>query len=317
MLEVYVSRKIPEAEGVCSFELKASNGAELPAFTAGSHVDVHIAPGLTRQYSLCNAPHERDRYLIAVLDEPASRGGSRGMHTDIAEGSSLSIGTPRNLFDLDLSGDRYVLFAGGIGITPILAMAHALLAAGKPFDLHYCGRSIERLAFIRLLDTAPFAGHCHVHVDNAPSGQRMDAEQILASVAPGDQLYVCGPSGFMSHIQATAKACGWNDAQIHQEDFAAPSQVLEGDQPFEIELSRSGRVIEVPATKTALEVLLEHDIEVESSCEQGICGSCVIRILGGEPDHRDQYMNASEHARNDCFTPCCSRSRSPRLVLDL
>ena len=317
MLEVYVSRKISEADGVCSFELLAANGAELPAFSAGAHVDVHVAPGLTRQYSLCNAPHERGRYVIAVLNEPESRGGSKSMHADVMEGSKLSIGSPRNLFDLDLSGERYVLFAGGIGITPILAMAHTLIAAGKHFELHYCGRSIERLAFLGVLNESPFANHLQIHVDNGPSEQRLDAAQILANPADGDQLYVCGPSGFMSHIQSTAKASGWSDQQINREDFSAPPQVLEGDRPFEIELSRSGRVIEVPAQKTVLEVLLEHDVEIESSCEQGICGSCVTRVLAGEPDHRDQYMSASEHARNDCFTPCCSRSNSPRLVLDL
>ncbi|MCF4998183.1 2Fe-2S iron-sulfur cluster binding domain-containing protein [Pseudomonas syringae] len=317
MLEVYVSRKISEAEGVCSFELMAANGAELPAFSAGAHVDVHVAPGLTRQYSLCNAPHERDRYVIAILNEPASRGGSKRMHADVTEGSILSIGSPRNLFDLDLSGERYVLFAGGIGITPIIAMAHTLIAAGKCFELHYCGQSIERLAFLGILNAPPFADHVRLHVDNGPSEQRLDAAQILANPAHGDQLYVCGPSGFMSHIQSTAKASGWSDKQVNREDFSAPPQALEGDQPFEIELSRSGRVIEVPAQKTALEVLLEHAVEIESSCEQGICGSCVTRVLAGQPDHRDQYMNASEHARNDCFTPCCSRARSPRLVLDL
>lgn len=317
MLEVYVSRKISEAEGVYSFELMPANGGQLPAFTAGAHVDVNVSPGFTRQYSLCNAPHERGRYLIAVLNEPASRGGSRGMHIDVAEGSKLSIGNPRNLFDLDLTGKRYVLFAGGIGITPILAMAHTLVAAEKHFELHYCGRSIERLAFIRLLQEAPFTNYVHVHVDNGPAEQRLDAAQILAHPADGDQLYVCGPSGFMSHIQSTAKASGWSDQHIHREDFAAPSQVLEGDQPFEIKLSRSGLVIEVPAQKSALEVLLEHNVEIESSCEQGICGACVTRVLAGEPDHRDQFMNAAEHAQNDSFTPCCSRSRSPRLVLDL
>lgn len=317
MLDVYVSRKTTEAEDVCSFELTAANGAQLPAFTAGSHIDVQVAPGLTRQYSLCNPPHERERYLIAVLNEPASRGGSRGMHADIPQGAQLKIGEPRNLFELDLTAEHYVLFAGGIGITPILAMAHDLLAAGKPFDLHYCGRSKERLAFLDLLNTASFAKHVHVHVDNGPAEQRLDAAQILQSPTAGEQLYVCGPSGFMAHIESTAKACGWHDQQIHREDFAAPVQVLEGDQPFEVELTRSGQILVIPAEKTVLDVLLENDIEIESSCEQGICGSCITRVLAGEPDHRDQYMNAKEHALNDCFTPCCSRSLSPRLVLDL
>lgn len=317
MLEVCVSRKIIEAEGVCSFELKALDGAQLPAFTAGAHIDVHVAPGLTRQYSICNAPQERERYVIAVLHEPESRGGSRGMHTTVAEGSSISIGNPRNLFELDLTGDRYLLFAGGIGITPILAMAHTLLAMGKDFELHYCGRSIERLAFLDTLSQPPYKEHLHVHVNNGQPGQALDAEKVLARPSRGDQLYCCGPSGFMSHIENTAKAQGWDDLQIHREDFAAKPQVVEGDSSFEIELRQSGQVFEVPADKTALEILIENGIEIESSCEQGICGACVTRVIEGTPDHRDQYMNASEHSQNNCFTPCCSRAHSKRLVLDL
>lgn len=282
MLEVYVSRKTEEAEGTCSFELSAVNGAALPAFAAGAHVDVHVAPGLIRQYSLCNAPDDCSKYTIAVLHEPESRGGSRGMHLDVQEGSKLTIGIPRNLFALDLSGDHYVLFAGGIGITPILAMAHTLVRNGKSFELHYCGRSIERLSFLDLLNRAPFAGRVHVHVDNGPEEQRLDAGTLLAAPAPGTQLYMCGPSGFMSYVQSTAKAQGWNDLQIHREDFAAAPISADGNTPFEIELIRSGRVFEIPVDKTALEVLIENDVEVESSCEQGICGSCVTKVLSPE-----------------------------------
>lgn len=317
MLEVCVSQKIIEADGVCSFELLAANGAALPAFTAGSHVDVHVAPGVVRQYSLCNSPQDQGRYVIAVLLETESRGGSRGMHLEVGQGARLTIGAPRNLFDLDLTGQRYLLFAGGIGITPILAMAHALIAAGKDFELHYCGRSAQRLAFVELLSSAPFSQHLRLHVDDGPVEQRFNAAQVLAGPAVGDQLYVCGPAGFMAHVQSTAQSCGWSDQQIHREDFAAPPQVLEGDRAFEVELARSGRVITVPARQTVLEVLLENAIEIDSSCEQGICGACMTGVLAGEPDHRDQFMTATEHARNDCFTPCCSRSNSPRLVLDL
>lgn len=317
MLEVCVSRKNDEAEGVCSFELISAHGGELPAFSAGAHIDVHVTPGIVRQYSLCNPPQERGRYLIAVLNEPASRGGSKGMHADVAEGARLTIGAPRNLFDLDLSGERYLLFAGGIGITPILAMAYALIESGKRFEIHYCGRSIERLAFLNLLSQELFAKRVQIHVDDGAVEQCLNAANILAAPGQNDQLYVCGPAGFMSHIISVAKGAGWSDHNIHREDFAAPAQVRSGDQPFEIELSRSGRVIEVPAELTALEALVQHDIEIESSCEQGICGACITRVLSGEPDHRDQYMSAAEHVKNNSFTPCCSRSRSPRLVLDL
>ena len=188
MLEVRVTQKIIEAEGVCSFELLAANGDRLPGFTAGSHVDVQVAPGVVRQYSLCNSPEDSDRYLIAVLHEPASRGGSRGMHEQIEAGARLLIGQPRNLFDLDLSGERYLLFAGGIGITPILAMAHALVVAGKDFELHYCGRSLGRLAFLDLLNGPLFGRQLRIHVDDGPAEQRLDAARLLANPSGADQL---------------------------------------------------------------------------------------------------------------------------------
>ncbi|MHA6195796.1 PDR/VanB family oxidoreductase [Pseudomonas wadenswilerensis] len=317
MLEVRVSQKIIEADGICSFELVAANGAALPPFTAGAHVDVHVAPGVVRQYSLCNSPQQGDRYRIAVLHEAESRGGSRGMHEAIEEGSRLVIGAPRNLFDLDLTAERYLLFAGGIGITPILAMAYTLVEAGKAFELHYCGRSAGRLAFLELLGSPLFGRHLRLHVDDGPLEQRLDAARVLASPGGADQLYVCGPAGFMNHVQDSARACGWRDAQIHREDFAATPQVREGDQPFEVELARSGRVFAIPAGQTVLDVLLENAVDIDSSCEQGICGACVTPVLCGVPEHRDQFLDAAQQARNDCFTPCCSRSRSARLVLDL
>ncbi|WLI04501.1 PDR/VanB family oxidoreductase [Pseudomonas sp. FP597] len=317
MLEVRVSRKVVEADGVCSFELTPTAGIELPAFTAGAHVDVYVAPGLIRQYSLCNPPQERSRYLIAVLQEPTSRGGSKAMHAGVTEGSSVQIGAPRNLFELDMGASHYLLFAGGIGITPILAMAYSLAAVGKSFELHYCGRSIERLAFVEQIRATPWGECLRVHVDNGPEEQRLNAASVLASPSAGDQLYVCGPTGFMNHVLDNARASGWSETQLHREDFAAAPQVHENDQPFKIELTQSGQVLVVPAQRTALEVLLEHGVQVESSCEQGICGACITRVLEGSPDHRDQYMTDVEHARNDCFTPCCSRSHTPRLVLDL
>ncbi|RTR53930.1 oxidoreductase [Pseudomonas aeruginosa] len=317
MLEVNVSRKVVEAEGVCSFELTPVAGGDLPAFTPGAHVDVHVAPGLTRQYSLCNPSSERNRYVIAVLQEPNSRGGSKAMHASVLEGTRVQIGAPRNLFELDMGATHYLLFAGGIGITPILAMAHSLAAEGKSFELHYCGRSLERLAFIEQIQATRWGECLRVHADNGPAEQRLDVASVLSEPSANHQLYVCGPAGFMNFVLDSARANGWNEAQLHREDFSAPPQVQEGDQPFEIELAKSGDVLIVTAQRTALEVMLEHGVQVDSSCEQGICGACITPVLSGTPDHRDQYMTDAEHLRNDCFTPCCSRSRTPRLVLDL
>lgn len=317
MLQVRVTRKSREAEGICSFELCAADGRELPPFEAGAHIDVHIGAGLIRQYSLCNHPEERHRYLIGVLDDPASRGGSQAMHERVVQGQLLDISEPRNLFALDHQGTRHLLFAGGIGITPILAMACELSHRGADFELHYCFRSQERAAFIEQLLHSPFAGRVHLHDDSGAQAQKLDAAALLADPDAGRHLYVCGPGGFMGYILGAAEKAGWPEAQVHREFFAATPTRLGTDAPFEVELASSGQVFHIPADRSVFEVLDEAGIAIETSCEQGICGSCITRVLQGVPDHRDQFMTAAEHACNDQFTPCCSRAKSPRLVLDL
>lgn len=317
MLEVKVTRKHQEAEGICSFELSRVDGEPLPAFTACAHIDVHVAPGLTRQYSLCNPPQERHRYVIAVLREPASRGGSHGMHELLQVGGTLAIGEPRNLFELVPDADRYLLFAGGIGITPILAMAWSLAHQGRAFELHYCSRSAERAAFVRQLAEAPFANRVHTHFDDGSPGQKLDVAAVLGKPLAGQHVYVCGPGGFMDFILGAAATFGWPAEQVHREYFAVPQPAHDANQAFEVELARSGRVLEIPADKSVFEVLDAAGVQIDTSCEQGICGCCLTRVMAGIPDHRDQFMTDAERALNNQFTPCCSRSRSPRLVLDL
>ena len=317
MLQVNVSRKANEAEGICSFELSPVNGETLPPFEAGAHIDVHIPGGLIRQYSLCNDPRERNRYLISVLKEPSSRGGSEAMHSLVVQGDKLTISAPRNLFKLDQNAARHLLFAGGIGITPILAMAYELNHQGAHFELHYCFRSSERAAFIKALADAPFADRVVLHDDSGPQEQKLNAAALLDTVDEGRHLYVCGPAGFMNHVLDTGDAAGWPQARMHREFFAGQTIDHDANSNFEVVLARSGRAFDVPADRTVFEVLDEAGIEIETSCEQGVCGTCVTRVLEGTPDHRDQFMTADEHARNDCFTPCCSRAKSARLVLDL
>ena len=317
MLDVIVTRKTTEALGIASFELSAANGAPLPAFTAGSHIDVQIAPGLVRQYSLCNHPEERHRYVIGVLNEPTSRGGSRTLHEQIDAGQTLRISEPRNLFELAPDAGHYLLFAGGIGITPILAMAYSLSQAGKSFELHYCSREPERAAFVDLMRNAPFANRVISHFDSGADEQKLQAGEVLKAPVAGHHLYVCGPSGFMDFILNTAAACAWPAAQVHREYFAAPQVEHGPDQCFDVELASSGRVFQIPIGRSVFDVLDEAGVEIQSSCEQGICGTCVTRVLAGVPDHRDQFLSEAEWALNDQFTPCCSRAKSPRLVLDL
>jgi vanillate O-demethylase ferredoxin subunit len=315
-LSVRVTNKTTEAEGICSFELVSADARPLVPFTAGAHIDVHIADGLVRQYSLCNAPTERHRYLIATLRDAASRGGSAAMHDQIKVGDVLKISEPRNHFALVPAG-RYLLLAGGIGITPILCMAEHLNHTQADFELHYCSRSAERTAFQARINNAPFAGKTHFHFDAGADDQKLDFDKLLAQPAAQTHLFVCGPTGFIAHVVNTAKRCGWTDAQVHVEHFGAAPTDTSHDAGFEVRVASSGQTCFVPANKSIVAVLAEHGIDIPVSCEAGICGTCITRVLAGTPDHRDVYFSDAEHALNDQFTPCCSRAKSPLLVLDL
>jgi vanillate O-demethylase ferredoxin subunit len=317
MLQVRVARRTDEAESIAGFELVRTNGDDLPAFTAGAHIDVHLRDGLSRQYSLCSRPDERRSWQIAVLQEPSSRGGSKTMHEQVREGDMLMVSEPKNHFPLAVNAERSLLFAGGIGITPILCMAEELALAKREFELHYCARSRSRMAFVDRVAAAPFADRVALHVDDGPPEQQFDAMQAIGSPAPGKHLYVCGPNGFMEHLLGAARSLGWAEDHLHREYFAAAPIDHSADGAFEIELKLSGRVIVVPAERTAAQALAEAGVDVPLSCEQGVCGTCVTRVLGGIPDHRDMYFTDDERERNDCFTPCCSRAQTPRLVLDL
>ncbi|WHS62516.1 PDR/VanB family oxidoreductase [Pseudomonas sp. G2-4] len=317
MIAVVVTRKRLEAEGIYSFELAAVDHRPLPAFSAGSHIDVHLPNGLVRQYSLCNHPEEHHRYLLGVLLDPASRGGSQAMHEQVHEGSRLSISEPRNLFPLEHGAGYSLLFAGGIGITPILCMAERLAQSGAAFELHYCGRSAERMAFIEYIRHSPFAHRVHVHVDDGEGSQRLNAARVLSAPTRDRHLYVCGPSGFMEHVLGTAREQGWTEAQLHREYFAAAAVPAPEAGGFEVQLASTGQCLQVPADRSVAQVLLEAGIDIPLSCEQGICGTCLTRVLEGEPEHRDMFLTDAERARNDQFTPCCSRAKSARLVLDL
>ena len=317
MIEVSVVARNNQAQDICSFELARADGAPLPAFDAGAHIDVHLPGGLIRQYSLCNPPWENQSYLIGVLKDPASRGGSKAMHEQMQVGQKLLISEPRNLFPLSENAQRSLLFAGGIGITPILCMAERLHQLGADFQLHYCARSSERAAFVERLQAAPFAERVQLHFDDGPAAQRLDAAALLANPAADTHLYVCGPGGYMEHVLGTAKALGWADERAHREYFAAAPVNHENDGSFSVQLHSSGQIIQIPADQSVAEALEACGIDIPLSCEQGICGTCLTRVLAGEPEHRDLFLTEAEQAQNDQFTPCCSRAKSPLLVLDL
>jgi len=316
LMRVRVATRRQEATDIASFELVAESGGPLPAFAAGAHIDVHVRDGLVRQYSLCNDPAETHRYLIAVLHEPASRGGSKAMHASVQAGDVLTIGEPRNHFPL-AAGDRHLLLAGGIGVTPILCMAQRLATTGAAFEMHVCTRSADRTAFRERIAQSSFAAQVRFHHDDGPASQKLDIPGRLARPQAGEHLYVCGPKGFMDAVLSAARASGWPETQLHYEFFAGQAVQSGGDQPFELELARTGRVVCVREDQTALQALLDAGVEIESSCEQGVCGTCATRVLAGVPDHKDLYFTQEEQAANDQFTPCCSRARTARLVLDL
>lgn len=316
MIDVIIRAMRLEAEGILGLELVAADGAELPPFEAGAHIDLHLPNGLIRQYSLCNDPRERHRYRIAVLRDAASRGGSQAVHELLRIGQRLSIGAPRNLFALDEQAPRSLLLAGGIGITPLLAMAWRLHALGADFALHQCVRTARLAAFAERLASAPFAARTHLHRDDVSAEQKLDLPALLAAEPANSQLYVCGPSGFMDYVLNTARVQGWAEERLHREYFAAP-EGEGGGGTFTLRIASSGQELRVPEDRSALEVLEEAGFDIPVSCGQGICGTCLTRVLDGQPEHRDLFLSNEERARNDQFTPCCSRARSACLVLDL
>lgn len=316
-LRVRVARKATEALDICTFELVDTEGRTLPPFSAGSHIDVHLGNGLTRQYSLCNDSAESHRYLIGVLLDPASRGGSRAMHETVHKDDILQISSPKNHFPLVHGGHRSILLAGGIGITPILCMAEHLANTSRAFELNYCTRSRERTAFHERIAASGFRDRARFHHDDGPASQRLDIHGLLAAAQIDAHLYVCGPKGFMKAVLDTARESGWPEEQLHYEFFSGDATHALQDASFQVKLASSGRVVDVPPHLSIVGALAEFGIEIPTSCEQGVCGTCLTRVLEGEPDHRDLFLTPQERLKNNQFTPCCSRSKSPVLVLDL
>lgn len=315
-ITVTVLRKKQEALDIASFELGRADGSPLPAFSAGSHVDVHVPGGPVRQYSLCNDAGDSHRYRIAVLRDANTRGGSAGMHDAVKEGDQLTISEPRNHFPL-VHARRTLLLAGGIGVTPLLCMAQRLGAIGADFTLHYCTRSAQRTAFRDEILASPFAANVRFHHDDGPPSQQLDLPKALGTHDPGTHLYICGPGGFITHVTQVAQGMGWTPEQIHVEFFSGAPQDTGADQAFDVRIASSGQVVRVPAEQTVVQALAAQGIEILTSCEQGVCGTCITRVLEGECDHRDMYFTDEEKAKHDQFTPCCSRAKGQLLVLDL
>ena len=314
---VQVVRKSVEATDICTFELADPLGNALPNFGAGSHIDVHVRDGLVRQYSLCNDPRETHRYLIGVLRVPNSRGGSCAMHENLQEGDVIEIGEPRNHFPLAHAAKRSLLIAGGIGVTPILCMAERLANIGADFAMHYCTRSHDRTAFMQRIRQSSFADRVSFHFDDGPPEQKLDIAALLQNPKADTHLYVCGPKGFMDLVITTARDKGWPEHRVHKEYFSSDVRSLASDTEFDVKIASTGKVFRVAKDQTVVAALAQQGIDIPISCQQGVCGTCLTRVIDGEPEHHDIYQSDAERARNDQFTPCCSRAKSAMLVLDL
>lgn len=297
------------------YTLEALDGGALPPFSGGSHIIVQLRDG-SRQYnnaySLMSSPHALDSYQIGVRRETPSKGGSAFLHDKVAEGDTLSITYPNNLFALDKTARHHVLIAGGIGITPFISQLHDLHQRGASYELHYAFRADEHGAFRDEL--AGLCGdHVHFHVDS--KGQRLDLTGLLGGMEPGVHAYVCGPGPLIDAVLGAAQAVGLESARVHVEQFAAPKPM---GGAFTVVLAKSGKTVEVAAGESILNAI-ERDstVPVECLCREGVCGTCETRILEGEAEHADQYLSNAEKAAQKTMLICVSSAKGSRLVLDL
>lgn len=313
---VVVERVTPAADGVVRLRLAAPDGKPLPRWAPGSHIDVECGDtGLSRQYSLCGDPDDAGALEIAVLRDPDSRGGSAWVHGSVKAGDRLRIRGPRNHFRFDEGCARAIFIAGGIGITPVSAMARRARALGIDYAFHYCGRSRQSMA---MLDELQALHGARLHVHASDEGRRADFGKLLAQPDPRTQVYACGPQRM---LDALAECCAaWPQDALRVEHFVSKLGTLDAskEQPFTVELKDSGLVMEVPAGQTLLSALRGANIDVQSDCEEGLCGSCEVRVLAGQVDHRDVVLTRSEREANQRMMACCSRAcGGGRLVLEL
>jgi vanillate O-demethylase ferredoxin subunit len=305
------------AEDINAFEFVSTDSDALPGFTPGSHIDVHLPNGSIRQYSLCNASTERHRYVIAVLRDPLGRGGSVAMHDVLRAGQIVTVSSPRNHFSLSNSATRHLFIAGGIGITPIMSMIAEVQRRGEAFYLHYCARTPARTAFTGDLCGLVASGLASIHYDNGDASKGLDLKATLQDRSEGVHLYYCGPAGLMDAIEAAS--AHWPRETVHCERFSAGGEPVrtaddDPDSTFEVELARSMKCFTVHPGETIVDALKLQGVEVDTSCCEGYCGTCMTRYLSGEPLHRDSVLD--EDDRKEFIMICCSRAKSASLVLD-
>jgi phthalate 4,5-dioxygenase reductase subunit len=312
MMTLRVTRNEAIADGINLFEFRQPAGAALPEFSAGAHIAIRVPSGAIRKYSLCNDPAERGHYQIAVKREASGRGGSIDLIDNVKAGDTVMVSEPVNDFALPPRATDFLFIAGGIGITPILAMIRQVQAAGKRFRLYYCSRSPETTAFKEELGAPGIREFVTIHYDNGDPSCSLDLRPILKERQNREHLYCCGPRPLMEAVRAMTDH--WSPTAVHFEAFSDAETHKAGDRPFRVKLAKTGKTVDVPADKTILEVLRETGLEVPSSCETGTCGTCRTRYSNGEADHRDLVL--AEHEKADTIMICVSRAKSDEITLD-
>ncbi len=312
MLPLRVTRNERIADGIHLLEFRDAGSTPLPEFSAGAHIAVRAPNGLLRKYSLCNDPAERDRYLVAIKRETNGRGGSTNLIDAVKAGDDLMVTAPVNDFELPQRAQDFLFIAGGIGITPIMAMIREVQRQGKRFRLFYCSRSPETTAFIDELSAPEFKDRITIHYDQGDPARSLDLRPILAERKNREHLYCCGPRPLMEAVRTMTDH--WSSAAVHFEAFSDAETHKPTDKPFKVKLARSGDVVDVPTSKTILEALRDHGLEVPSSCETGTCGTCRTKLIAGEADHRDLVL--AEHERKDTVMICVSRARTDEITID-
>jgi ferredoxin-NADP reductase len=298
------------AEGVLAITLVRPDGQALPEWTPGAHVDLVLADGLVRQYSLCGRTRDTDSWRVAVLRAPDSRGGSEAVHA-LTAGSTVRVRGPRNHFPVAAS-QRYLFLGGGIGITPLLAMIQEIDAAGAEWELHYGGRSRTSMAFLDELSA--FGDRVHVVPEDELG--RLDLDSLLGQPRPGTLVYACGPEPMLAAVEERCAA--WPAGALHLERFSAKATTTPSEESeFDVVLQRTGKTVHVPADRSIFDVVREAGVSVLGSCLEGICGTCESEVVEGDVDHRDSVLDEEERAANEVMMICVSRCRSERLVLDL
>ena len=313
--------------GINAYEFTHQDGAQLPPFTAGAHIDLYFRDGRVRQYSLCNDPAERHHYVVAVLRDDSGRGGSVAIHERVHVQRLVAVGYPRNNFSLVERAKRHLLLAGGIGVTPLKSMVHRLARIKAEYTLHYCAKAPEYAAFQNEFASFVDEGRVVMHFDGGNPADGLDVAELLRKCEEGTHLYYCGPPGFMGACMRTSEH--WPVGTVHFEYFSnesAPKSAMSREEiaetddnalalGFQIKIASSGVSFTVANDKSIVQVLAEHGFDIATSCMAGLCGSCKVGYLSGEVDHRDLVL--SDSARTECLTTCVSRAKSPVLVLDL